>query len=161
MRLRKPLYLNTKDNPTEHFDYYHQETVKSANNLFNVAVKSLSSNPSLQKVVILKHIPRYDTTQTDPLQLKPALSQIFNNTMADLWIRSPLKDKIFVGSHNIECTGAIREARYKSTKSGKYDGIHLYGATGTKSYTNRQRNVYSVPTQNRFSDVFGRFSGNL
>ena len=136
------------------------------------------------------------------------MSLIFNNTLADLWIRSPLKEKIFVGSHNIECSGAIREARYKCTKSGRFDGVHLYGSTGTKAYTNsvinilknvgmiapdcppcpqfqyqnrnarknparqcnnwaqdkdiiRQGNVYSVPTQNRFSDVFGCVSGNF
>jgi hypothetical protein len=73
--------LNTKSNPTEHFDYFNQQTVLSAKNLFSVAVNALSTHHSLQKVVIFKQIPRYDTTHADPLQLKPALSQIFNNTL--------------------------------------------------------------------------------
>ena len=133
--------LKTIENPTEHFEYFRQETVKSAENLFNVAVKSLKSKPSLKKVIIFKQIPRYDSTQVDPLQLKPALSQIFNNTLADLWIKCPLKDRIFVGTHNIDCHGAIREARYKCTRSGRFDGVHLYGSTGTKAYTNSVLNI--------------------
>ena len=47
-----------------------------------------------------------------------------------------MKDKMFVGDHNIECSGAIREARYRHTKSGRFDGIHLYGSSGRKAYTN-------------------------
>jgi hypothetical protein len=56
-------------------------------------------------------------------------------------MKSPLKNKIFVGTHNIECSGGIREARYRCTKSGKYDGVHLYGTTGTKAYTNSVMNI--------------------
>ena len=201
------LNLKTQSCQTEYFDYFRQETVKSAENLFNVAVKSLNSQPSLQKVIIFKQIPRYDTLQADPLQLKAALSEIYNNTLADMWMKCPIKDRIFVGTHNIECKGAIREARYKCTKSGRFDGVHLYGSTGTKTYTNsvlnilrnadiipadcppcpqfqyqqknarngasrpcfnwiqdkdiRNQNSYSVPTQNRFSNVFNRPSGNF
>ena len=61
---------------------------------------------------------------------------MFNNKLADLWIPSPHKSKIFVGSHNIECNGGIREARYRCTQSGRFDGKHLFGSTGTKTYTN-------------------------
>ena len=48
---------------------------------------------------------------------------------------SPAKDRIFVGNHNIECSGAIKESRYRHTKTGKYDGLHLYGASGQKFFT--------------------------
>ena len=48
---------------------------------------------------------------------------------------SPAKDRIFVGNHNIECSGAIKESRYRHTKSGKYDGLHMYGASGQKFFT--------------------------
>lgn len=121
-----------------------------------------------------------------------------------MWIKSPLKDKIFVGTHNIDCSGAIREARYKCTKSGRFDGLHFFGSTGTKAYTNSVLNImrnaelvsadclpcpqfqyqnrnsrnssnrqchkqtidirpkkpYTVPTHNRFSDVFDQQLGN-
>ena len=83
--------LNTRDNATQHVAYFNQEAVRSARNLFSVAEKSLNTHPSLQQVVIMKHISRYDTMQADPLQIKPALSQIFNNRLGDLWINSPHK----------------------------------------------------------------------
>ena len=129
--------LNTRDNATEHFEYFSQETTKSAENLFQVAESSLRNHPNLQKVVIMKQIPRYDTESVDPLQIKPALSEIYNNKLSELWLHSALKQKIFVGSHDrIACTGGIREARYRCTQSGRFDGVHLYGPSGMKTYTN-------------------------
>ena len=50
-------------------------------------------------------------------------------------MNSKFKENIIIGSHNIDCTGAIKEARYKETKSGKFDGIHLFGSSGQKAYT--------------------------
>ena len=107
----------------------------SATNLFQAGVNALKVQPTLSKVVIMKQIPRYDPSDVDPLSLKPALAMLFNNTLTNLWMESPDKEKIFIGIHNIECNGAIRESRYRHTKSGKYDGIHLYGSSGRKAYT--------------------------
>ena len=127
--------LNTKDNPTNHAEYFRQETVMSARNFFQAGLNALSSSPSLEKVVLMKQIPRYDPATVDPLCIKPALSLLYNNTLTDLWMTSDYKDKIIIGNHNIDCTGAIREARYRQTKSNKFDGIHLYGSSGRKAYT--------------------------
>ena len=127
--------LNTRDKPSEYIEYFRQETVISAKNLFQVAENAVHDNPTLEKVLVMKQIPRYDPAQVDPLSLKPALSQLYNNTITDQWMKSKCKDKIVIGSHNIECTGAIKEARYRETKTGKYDGIHLYGSSGRKAYT--------------------------
>ena len=133
--------LNTKENAAEYLEYFRQETVISAKNLFTAGVNALSVQPSLEKVLILKQIPRYDPVVTDPLSLKPALSQLFNNTLTDQWMSSPHKDKIFIGTHNIECTGAIKESRYRETKSGKFDGVHLFGSSGSKAYTKSVLNI--------------------
>ena len=46
-----------------------------------------------------------------------------------------------MGSHNIDCTGSIREARYRNTKTGFFDGIHLLGSSGRKAYTNSVLNI--------------------
>ena len=119
--------------------------------LFKVAENSLESHTTLQKVVILNQIPRYDTKNADPLQIKAALSQIYNNKLKDLWMNSPLKSKIYVGSHTIDCSGGIREARYRCTQSGRYDGVHLYGPSGIKAYTN---SVTSYATQNKYQGNF-------
>ena len=107
----------------------------SAKNIFRVAENALSVSPSLSKVVLMKQIPRYDPAIVDPLCIKPALSQLFNNTITEQWMNSCHKDKIAIGSHNIECSGAIKEARYRETKTGRFDGIHLIGSSGRKFYT--------------------------
>ena len=83
----------------------------------------------------MKQIPWYDRADIDPRSIKQALSQIYNNTLTDSWLASPLKQKIFVGNHNIECSGGIRESRYRNIKTGAFDGIHLFGSSGSKAYT--------------------------
>ena len=133
--------LKTKVQPTKHFEYFRQETVISAKNLFSACENALKRNPNLKKVVIMKQTPRYDTTEADPSSIKPVLSQLFNNSVTELWMTSQLKDKIFVGNHTIDCTGSIREARYRNTKTGRYDGIHLFGSSGKKAYTNSVMNI--------------------
>ena len=127
--------LKTQQNSYENIEYFKQETVLSATNFFQAAIDALSVSPSLEKVVILNQVPRYDPANVDPLSLKPALSQLYNNTITQLWMSSSLKDRIVLGSHNIECSGAIKEARYRETKSVKFDGIHLFGSSGQKAYT--------------------------
>lgn len=127
--------LNTKDNPSEYVEYFKQEAVMSAKNMFQVAVDALSSSPNLEKIILMKQIPRYDPSHVDPLALKPALSQLYNNTLTNEWMTSQYKDRILIGNHSIECTGAIKEARYRETKTGRFDGIHLYGSSGRKAYT--------------------------
>ena len=133
--------LNTKENPSKYLEYYRQVAVMSATNLFAAAVNALTVQPSLEKVVILKQIPRYDPAEVDPLSLKPVLSCLFNSTLTDLWMTCPNKDNIVIGNHNIDCTGGIKESRYREFKTGRYDGIHLYGSSGRKAYTKSVLNI--------------------
>ena len=134
--------LNTKDNPEQYMEYFRQEAIMSATNLFQAGLNALRVQPTLAKVVIMKQIPRYDPLDVDPLSLKASLSLLFNNTLANLWMESPDRHRIYIGNHNIECNGAIREARYRHTKSGKLDGIHLLGSSGMKSYTLSVLNIF-------------------
>ena len=99
--------LKTEVDPKENIEYFKQETVMSARNMFHSCLLALDRQPSLKKVVLMKQTPRYDPVITDPLQLKPMLAQLFNNTLTELWTSCPLKEKIHIGTHNIECTGAI------------------------------------------------------
>ena len=72
----------------------------------------------------MKQIPKYDRNEVEPLSLKPALSQLYNTTLAEEWMGSQFKDRIIIGFHNIKCSGAILQSRYRETWSGKFDGIH-------------------------------------
>ena len=89
----------------------------------------------------MKQISRYDRPDLDPLSIKQALSVIFNNTLTEQWRTSSLKEKILIGNHNIECSGGVRESRYRNIQTGAFDGIHLYGSSGKKAYTNSVLNI--------------------
>ena len=78
-------------------------------------------------MVILKLIPRYDPPSVDPLGLKSDLSKMFNEKLEELCKNSTFKSKIFVGSHNINCTGAIRESRYWFAKFSNSHSIFIAG----------------------------------
>ena len=133
--------LKTNVNPEKHIEYFKQEAIISAKNTFSSAVIALQHQPSLKNVVIMKQTPRYDPQDVDPLTIKPVLSQLFNNTLVEEWMKFPQKEQIFIGSHNIDCTGPILAARYRHTQTGKFDGVHLYGSSGSKAYTNSMLNI--------------------
>ena len=133
--------LKTDVDPNQYLEYFKQEAVMSAKNIFNSCVLALERQPSLKSVIIMKQTPRYDPREVDPLSLKSALSHLFNNTLMDMWMSSSMKEYIFVGSHNIDCSGAIQSARYRHTKTGRFDGVHLYGSSGNKAYTRSVLNI--------------------
>ena len=133
--------LKTNVSPTDYLEYFKQEAVMSAKNIFQSCILALEHQPSLRSAVIMKQTPRYDPLDVAPLALKPALSHLFNKTLMELWISSHMKHKIFIGSHNIDCSGAIQSARYRHTKTGKFDGVHLYGSSGSKAYTKSVLNI--------------------
>ena len=83
----------------------------------------------------MNHLPRFDTALSDPLQLKPSLSVLYNNTLAGLWTESHLKDRIFVGNHVIDCSGSKLNETFCDPCTGRFDGIQLHGWRGRKVYT--------------------------
>ena len=125
-----------------------------AKNIFNSWVIALQQQPTLKRVIFMKQTPRYDPLDVDPLSLKPALSQLFNNTMVEEWMKFPQQEKIFIGNHNIDCSGGIQAARYRHTKTGRFDGLHLYGTTGGKAYTKSMLNILKSASLITEEDVF-------
>ena len=95
--------LNTSNNPSEYIKYFEQHTVISAQNFFSVVENSLQIQPTLNKVIILKLIPRYDPPSIDPLGLKSDLSKLFNEKLEEFCMNSSFQSKVFVGNHNIDC----------------------------------------------------------
>ena len=127
------------DNTKRYIEYFKQQSHLSASNLFTKVSNAFVANPSLQKAIIMKLTPRYDTSENDPQSIKSALVQIYNDTLLKLWIESPNKDKIHIGSHSLECAGGVRKARYMLGR--KYDGLHMYGPSGRKAYTESVLNI--------------------
>ena len=115
---------------------YKQKIVMSCKNMFAVAENTIRSHPKLEKVIIIEHAPRHDRAKVDPTKLKPKLALLANSTFAQLWHSSAMKDKITIGKHNLNCSTDLIDERYKDDRSGRYDGVHLYGRQGRNVFTN-------------------------
>ena len=112
--------------------------------MINLAENSLRNNPSLAKVVILEHPPRFDTADMDPTSLKPNLARLANSTFGQLWLNSPLKNKISIGQLSLERNGdsTAHFNRYQNQKTGRYDGVHFYNRKGRADFTNSLKTIF-------------------
>ena len=110
--------------PGDKTDAFQDKAILSSQNMFNIAEKALKMKPSLSKVIIMEHPPRFDTTDVDPISVKCNLARLANATLGGLWLNSPLKDKIIIGRHSLESSGAgaAHFNRYQNKNTGKYDG---------------------------------------
>ena len=125
-------FKTSNENVMKYSEYFKQETIIAASNLVTAVENTLKSNPRIKKAIIMKQIPRYDHIANDPQGIKSTLRQLYNDSIEKQLTNSPLKDKMILGNHELECTGAVREARYRSGM--KYDGIHMSGPSGRKAY---------------------------
>ena len=130
-------------------EVFQNKAIISSQNMFKVAEKALKLCPRLRKVIIMEHPPRFDTRDVDPSSLKPALAKLANATLGGLWRNSSLKDKITIGYHSLESSGSGRAHfdRYQG-RNGKYDGVHLYGKTGSLDFTNSVKSILSMAVPN-------------
>jgi hypothetical protein len=131
----------TKVKPSDNTEAFKQKIATSCKNMIKVAERALAEQPDLEKVTTMNHAPRYDASLVDPVGLKPIIANFANNYLLELWLDSPMKDKIFIGSHNLDCSGDIRTLRYKDENSGRFDGVHLYSAAGKAAYTESVINI--------------------
>jgi hypothetical protein len=127
----------------ENTEYFQQQTVVSANNLFMAVSNAAANHPHLKKIIILKQVPRYDVYSSTIPGLKPFLSKLYNDTLDQLGSSCTFKDKLVIGNHTLDCAGGVMLARYKDIKSGRYDGVHLYGPSGQKAYTESVMKILS------------------
>ena len=99
-----------KSNVKNYTEYIKQQTVVAAQNLFSVAQHSLQSCPKLKKVIIMKQVPRYDSSKSDLFKMKDGLVKLYTDTLLECKATSPFNHKIFIGSHSLDCTGGVRES---------------------------------------------------
>ena len=155
--------MNTaKLTPSDTTEAFKQQVVISCKNMMTVAENALKSYPSLRKVVIMEHTPRFDSPDVDPLGIKPILAIMANNIFQQRWLDSPLKGRIFIGIHNLNCSIQLREARYTNAKTGKFDGIHMYGEDGKEATTNSIIEILkqALPSWSSKMDVSQDFHSN-
>ena len=93
--------------------------------MFSVVQGALVKHPNLKKVILMKHSPRYDLPHVDQRQLKAKLANFANDTFAQLWQSSGMKDKIIVADHNLQCSEDEIDSLYTDENTGRYDGVHM------------------------------------
>jgi hypothetical protein len=123
--------------PNDSTEALEQKAIASSTSMFKIAQIALEQNKNLKKVVIMEHPPRFDD------QMKSKLAMLANTTLSQLWVISPFKDNIAIGRHSLESfgVGSSHLGRYKDYTTGKFDGVHLYGQTGVRDYTNSVKSI--------------------
>ena len=85
--------LKTEDKKVQNIEYFKQQTVISATNLFTSVTNAAQNHPGLRKIIIFKQTPRFDTTATTEPGMKQNLSKLFNDTLDALAENSEYKGK--------------------------------------------------------------------
>ena len=120
---------------SDNTEVYKQKVFISCQNMVTVAENAVLKNPNLEKVVLLEHIPRFDTSENDPTGLKPNLAKFANHTLGQMCQSSAFKNKITLGKHNLDCDIPRLANRYRNYRTGQYDGINMYGRDGLTAHT--------------------------
>ena len=116
--------LETADlKPSDNTDDLKEKVGLSCQNMIKVAEDSLKNNMQLKKVTILNHAPRFDHRDIDPMGLKPNLAIFANNYLMELWLYSPLKNKIHLGTHNLDY------------------GVHMHSKLSREEYMKSVQNI--------------------
>ena len=89
--------------------------------MFNLAEKSTLENPGLE-VIIVERIPRFDSKQCDPAQIKSQLSQYGNSIYHKLWVERGCNEKIKIQDLGLNCFGPLREKRFGTPGTRGFDG---------------------------------------
>ena len=108
-----------------------EETIEVAQKIFCLAETALEEHSELEKVVVVKNTPRFDSKTTDSAQLKPKLALLADSVLFGLWCESKYKDQIILGGHDIsEWSRYDIHQAYGFPHVSGYDGVHLYGRFG-------------------------------
>ena len=108
----------TKTLPTDNIEIFKQDIIISCKNMMSTAQNAIIANPNIKTVTVVEHPPRFDTADTDPLSIKPELAIFANSVFRQLWFESPLKHKIVLAQHKLDCSDATRQDKYTDRKTG-------------------------------------------
>ena len=150
--------LTQKDN----IEDLQHEVLSSCQNMFITAESALKNFPNLKKVVILKHGERFDPPHIDPCGVKSELANFANATFDQLLFTSPFKQRIQIGSRNLDIVSIIDIVRNFRTetiqaKQAKQDDCHLN--CPQSQYQKMKKRTYSqVVLENPPIKTFNRFS---
>ena len=140
----------------------------SRTKMFNLAQSSLKNNKSLQRVIIIKSLPRYEPKNVDTNSIKSNLNQFGNSIYNNLWMESGCPSNIIIKDQHMDCQGPLREKRFGNPgqigSDGKVCGmIHMRGRLAVRHFTNSYIRILSEclhPQDNYKSDNYQHQRGN-
>ena len=97
--------------------------------MFSAATAAIAANPGCQQAILMEAIPRYDGKENMNRYGNMMLHQ------AKMESTSIHKNKVTIGSHNLDCDGGKRASRYGDQGKTHVDMIHLRGSSGLVAYT--------------------------
>ena len=126
----------SKTKPSDNIEIFKQDVLISCKNMFTAAQKALNAHKQIKKAILIEHPDRFDTEDKDPLSIKAELVRYANRLYQQLWFESNLKHRIILGQHRLQCLEKTRLERFTDRRSHRYDGVHMYGESGRRAYTN-------------------------
>ena len=112
-----------------------EKVEQDSKNLFEIAQAALKNKKNLEKVVILKRLPRYDRSSNDFFGIKSELSRYANSLYDQLWIKMGSPQNIVILQLDLEGSRSYKNLIFGSPSSQQYDGIHLNGEGGERQFT--------------------------
>ena len=120
-----------------HEELAKQQVKVAASNMFSVATSALAASPTLQRVVLMEAVPRFDT------KAKHELNRYGNLMLhqAKLESNSIHKDMVYIGVHTLDCQGKGLIASRYGDRRQQADMIHMKGPSGLAAYTKSVANI--------------------
>ena len=127
------------DTSSSNFEFLKQKVYVASQNMIQAARNIVMRNPSIEKVLILERIPRFDPPTTDKAQLKPKLSEYANDVLREELAKCDMREKISIGSHSLPTL--LHQNIYGHPERRGYDGVQPHGPDGGNFYTRSLCNI--------------------
>ena len=135
--------LDTKKDLTEYKKDWFKKVENDSAKLFDVALDALSKNNGIEKVVIVKRLPRYDRSSSDILKIKSELSEFANRAYDQIWQKMGSPENIQIVHIDLKCSSSayLRKLIFGDSNSENFDGVHMRGEGASRHFTYRTINA--------------------
>ena len=135
--------LDTKKDLTEYKKDWFKKVENDSAKVFDVALDALSKNNGIEKVVIVKRLPRYDRSSSDILKIKSELSEFANRAYDQIWQKMGSPENIQIVDIDLKCSSSahLRNLIFGHSDSENFDGIHMRGEGASRHFTYRTINA--------------------
>ena len=124
----------------QNINEWQNKVAKTSQKMYTLAENSLKNNPSLEKIIIVKQLPRYDN------KVKADLADFANHILEQEWIKNGCNKKIVIAKQKIEDEANMKIEAFGDTRQPNYDGIHMRGGNAvpfmTRSFIKMLTDIY-------------------